>query len=482
MARKKAKTALDEESVKEIYTNKNYIPPKDIELETINEDSKEEKEIESQLSPVAALTPSQSSENKDLNLKQQDNNFSATGFGSRVGKRISSRRNSSLNRSQLPAKQPEFSGTSEVRKIDNVPFWLGNKTKDRKRRSMVAKLMKGRKKYKWKGLSEEEEIQMESMLLNCENSPIKTLSPCKFSPRKSILAEITDDNNVTDDVNKSDKQENSCYELSKNMESPHENAHCDMLDVFGPTNSSANTDICLSLSNAENASIDSSIDNIRYLDVGQPLEKSKATKQKSKRRSNSFVPYSKCLKEQSQAEASIDNVIHETCRLYSEQKTIACEIESKFEEKTKSLSSNTKTAVENFQNAYEVADCSSHIQVHKNGTVLSPKNCEPSSLHQSGSFIDDSFILKQVNEADQLLGGFLDDTICNKSRSISPIFDDITLKKTSRNSRKVHSVRRSSRLFRSKQIASLVDNSDKENVRGSVYTEVELVHKNRTKK
>ena len=142
---------------------------------------------------------------------------------------------------------------------------------------MVAKLMKGRKKYKWKGLSEEEEIQMESMLLNCEKSPIKTLSPCKFSPRKSILAEITEDNNVTDDVNKSDKQENSCYELSKNMESPHENAHCDMLDVFGPTNSSANTDISLSLSNAENASIDSSIDNIRYLDVGQPLEKSKAT-------------------------------------------------------------------------------------------------------------------------------------------------------------------------------------------------------------
>ena len=51
---------------------------------------------------------------------------------------------------------------------------------------MVGKLMKGRKKYKWKGLSEEEEIQMESMLLNCENSPIKNLSPCKLSPRKSI--------------------------------------------------------------------------------------------------------------------------------------------------------------------------------------------------------------------------------------------------------------------------------------------------------
>ena len=69
MARKKAKPSLDEESVKEIYTNKNYNPPKDIELETINEDSKEEKEIESQLSPVTALTAGQSSENIEFNLK-----------------------------------------------------------------------------------------------------------------------------------------------------------------------------------------------------------------------------------------------------------------------------------------------------------------------------------------------------------------------------------------------------------------------------
>ena len=343
--------------------------------------------------------------------------------------------------------------------------------------------MKGRKKYKWKGLSEEEEIQMESMLLNCENSPIKNLSPCKLSPRKSILAEITDDNNFIDDMN-SDKQENSCYELSKNIKSPHEYAHCDMLHSSGPSNSSANPDICLSLrSNTESAPLDS-IDFIGYINNGQPLEKPKPTKHKTKRRSNSFVPYSnKCFKEQSsQIEASIDNVIHETCTLYSEQKTIASEIESKFENKTKSLSSTAKTAIDNFQNADEVADCSSHTQVLKNDTVHSPKNFEASILHQSGSFIDDSYMLKQVNEADQLLGGLLDDTICNKSRSISPIFDDITLKKTSRNSMKIHSVRRSSRLFRSKQIASLVDNSDKENVRGSVYTEVELELKSRIKK
>ena len=69
MARKKAKPTLDEESLKEIYTNKNYIPPKDIELETINEDSKEEKEIEPLLSPVTALSPAKSSESIDLNLK-----------------------------------------------------------------------------------------------------------------------------------------------------------------------------------------------------------------------------------------------------------------------------------------------------------------------------------------------------------------------------------------------------------------------------
>ena len=66
MARKKAKSALSEESLTQIYTNKNYVPPKDIELETINEDSKEEKEIESQLSPVTNINLANSSENVDL--------------------------------------------------------------------------------------------------------------------------------------------------------------------------------------------------------------------------------------------------------------------------------------------------------------------------------------------------------------------------------------------------------------------------------
>ena len=53
MARKKSKRPLDEESAKELYTSKKYTAPKEKELETINEDSQEEKGPEFQLSPVS---------------------------------------------------------------------------------------------------------------------------------------------------------------------------------------------------------------------------------------------------------------------------------------------------------------------------------------------------------------------------------------------------------------------------------------------
>merc|ERR1712150_385388 len=82
------------------------------------------------------------------------------------------------------------------------------------------------------------------------------------------------------------------------------------------------------------------------------------------------------------------------------------------------------------------------------------QKCESSILHL------DDYNLQQVQEADRLLGGFLDSSVC-KSRNVSPIFDDNTLKKTKRTSKKVTSVRRSSRLFR--------DHSVKHNKTGSIY-------------
>ena len=67
MARKKTKSAIDENTIKELYSNKNYIPPKEIELETINEDSHEEKDSENDISPAQNRNLSSSS-NEDLKV------------------------------------------------------------------------------------------------------------------------------------------------------------------------------------------------------------------------------------------------------------------------------------------------------------------------------------------------------------------------------------------------------------------------------
>ena len=81
--------------------------------------------------------------------------------------------------------------------------------------------------------------------------------------------------------------------------------------------------------------------------------------------------------------------------------------------------------------------------------------------------MDDSDILRQVREADSLLGG-IDNNIFNEKTS--PIMDDLTRHKVSESSIKVRSVRRSSRLFRNKQTFSEKENSE-ESI-GSIFTEV----------
>jgi len=483
MARKKAKSAIDENTIKELYSNKNYIPPKEIELETINEDSHEEKDSENDFSPAQNKNLSSSS-NEDL---KAGTTFSATGVGSRVGTRVSSRRTSSISASQIPAKKVDRSSNSEIRKIDNVPYWQENKTKDRKRRSMISKQMNGRKKYRWKGLTEEEEDQMEYMLLNCEKSPLKNLSPRKVSPRKSILAEIKDDSNIVGNASSNSKEDNP--QLSSHNESSQENRPCDEIHISDSTNSNLNPDGKSELSSTyDNDSLAQlNIDLCLSLpeNISQNLPKPKAPREKNKRRSNSFVPVTnKLIKEENKLiEASIDQVVIGTCQNYCNKTSQPYEAErSDNKENALRLTSTNKT--ENMiQKSIDdnVMEYSSDFKGFKSDEALTPKKCDSSILHHSGTFLDDSYILKQVNEADKLLGGLLDSTIC-KSRSASPIFDDLTIKKTARSSMKVHSVRRSSRLFRSKQIVNDSEGNENYRMRGSVFTEVELNIKSRIKK
>jgi len=485
MARKKAKSATDENSIKEIYSNKNYIPPKEIELETISEDSQEEKDSENDISPPRNRNLTSSS-NEDLKIKA-DTTFSATGVGSRVGARISSRRASSICASQIPAKKVERSSNSEVRKIDNVPYWQGNKTKDRKRRAMISKQMNGRKKYKWKGLTEEEEDQMEYMLLNCEKSPLKNLSPHKFSPRKSILAEIKDDSNIVG--NASSNSQEDYPQVSSHTGTSQDSRPCDGVHISDPT-TNLNPDGKFELSSTYDSDslAQLNIDLFQSIpeNISQKLPKPKASREKNKRRSNSFAPVTnKLIKEENNLiEATIEQVVIGTCQNYC-NKTIQPYEAEHSDNKENALRLTSTNETENvIQKSIDVSVkeySPPDFKGFKSDEALTPKKCDSSILHHSGTFLDDSYMLKQVNEADKLLGGLLDSTIC-KSRSASPIFDDLTLKKTARSSMKVHSVRRSSRLFRSKQSGN--DSEDNENyrIRGSVFTEVELNIKSRIKK
>ena len=69
--------------------------------------------------------------------------------------------------------------------MDPIPYWQENKAKDRRRRAMVSKQMKGRKKYKWRGLTEEQERQLDLTLKELQNTPTKEFPSPSNSSRET---------------------------------------------------------------------------------------------------------------------------------------------------------------------------------------------------------------------------------------------------------------------------------------------------------
>ena len=72
MARKKAKKfagELDEDTLRKIYTEKKFIPPKEKELETINEDEKESSIDELRGTPTESSFIAEDYENSSPQLK-----------------------------------------------------------------------------------------------------------------------------------------------------------------------------------------------------------------------------------------------------------------------------------------------------------------------------------------------------------------------------------------------------------------------------
>lgn len=291
--------------------------------------------------------------------------------------------------------------------------------------------MKGRKKYKWKGLTIEEEQSMESMLLRCENSPLKRSSPRKLSPRKSILGEIKDTSNILNE---------SATDIKEDCESKHSAANkslleydnCEFLDSYDSNISSTYPDDSVRSSVLEDKLEGTpSMASILSLDVDNALKgvKRQSSKEKVKRRSNSFIPVAnKLLKEQSiPIEDTIDKVILDTCEIYKINSNETGPDRS-LEHDKENISQYTPNA-SNIHTKTPNMKCESpYFAGFESDVGISPPKCDSSVFHL------EDYNLQQVQEADRLFGGFLENTIKRSTEK--------------RTSKKVQVVRRSSRLFR----------------------------------
>ena len=428
----------------------------------------------------------------------------ATGVGSQFGTRLSSRRQSAINGTINASTTNLVQSRSEVRKLDSIPFWQESKAKDKRRRAMVTKQMKGRKKIKWKGLTEKQESQMQSMLDKLKDSPAKKIT---FSPnitKKSRLAILSDTSSQSELVNNAvSSSSTSIVETSNssNDKSSVDKGHTNSRAIFLNTSSLAETNDQYSVeatplaqcvmdlqfeANSLNFSPDiankSLLDSVCFGDDTEPTKdnrvirtKRKSGKAKIKRRSNAFNPIinTQDVNHQRISEDSIDSVIEK----------MAPGSSINIDSSTFEIKSESHNTTHNSSNiSLNIGDDTT--------TYFCGESTPNSLLQQTGtSFLDDSDILRQVREADSFLGGF--DSICNEKAS--PILKDLTLPKISQSSIKVRSVRRSSRLFRNQQTFDgknrthyVVESTEKENsidddVTGSIFTQVECMggHKRR---
>ena len=477
MARKKNRKELDEESLKKIYTGKNFVPPTDKELETIKEHECESSTDENQVywhvfgssCLMTYFNEIRTSIVASLifiiiyNFQDSIRISPASRVGTQFGTRLS-RRQSGLNGTINAVTTNLVQSRSEVRKLDSIPFWQESKAKEKKRRAMVTKQMKGRKKYKWKGLTEEQEIQMESLLDNLKDSPAKDITFSPKNPRLAILGDISSQSELVNIAVSSTNIVQTSYGSNDkpNVDQVQTNGGAGFLN----TSSVAEKNDEFSVDNL-NFSPDivnkSLLDSVCFGDDAEPNKdnrvigtKRKSCKAKIKRRSNAFNPIINNQNDNHHTiiEASMDGV--------NEKMSPGSSINID--------SSIIEIKTESHNNIHTLSNISLNIA---DTTNYFCGESTPNSEQTGISFLDDSDILRQVREADSFFGGF-EKNICNEKAS--PILDGLTLQKVSQNSIKVRSVRRSSRLFRNQQtfegkIASNKNENTIDEVTGSMFIE-----------
>ena len=386
--------------------------------------------------------------------------------------------------------------------------------------------MIGRKKYKWRGLTEDQETLMGIMLNNAEPSPAKDISCSSELNSSHTLVELS--NIISPELNlKNVNANNSLSDLGTKY-SPQggnishisdktkigENLEVDNHTVVTKHNQSPqdvwySPKSCSDLKPDPAGLIVSPFDeNISLLAPicfesdptlsgvkNTALKERKDSKQKTKRRSSAF---NSIVDMQNSNEKLMIDTVHSKIKTPGE--SIKNEISSPLTENGRNQNVNYSPSTSNARNISITSldakslnlQCdfnSSYINEDKTtNNIPSRRSGSNSFLQHMASFLDDSDILRQVKEADFLLGG-MENSISDEKL---PILDNRTIKKVSKNGMKLRSVRRSSRLFRNQQTkldgtfdkTHVTDEpNEKENtsdcVQGSIFTQVEIKAKAR---
>ena len=278
---------------------------------------------------------------------------------------------------------------------------------------MVSKLMKGRKRYRWKGLTEEQENEMITMLDSLNDSPAKQDLSCspEVSP-KGLKIKLMDPS--------SEQDAKSCVMLG------HENVRSDCMHDNSVTE------------NIKGELMDSVcfVSDTESTNSTVVTPKCKSSQKKTKRRSNAFKPmvnykddYSQEHSAVASKEMTIENETKDDCGQNIGSCILALDLENitePFDDKSTSEFSNSYVA--------------------------------------TSSFLDASDMFRQVKEADSVLGDL--DNVIEKNERASPILSNV-----SKNQLKLRRVRRSSRICR-----QVRGGDEKENIldRGSIFTDIDI--------
>ena len=378
---------------------------------------------------------------------------------------------------------------------------------------MISKQMKGRKRYKWQGLTEEQEQELNTKLDALETSTTSSIpsspescSPCGSSSvvtqeqEKELPSKLDDSvHSKTTRIAASDEFGGQHASINYLATEPVANVNSE--DTLKPlVNSSAP-----SLTNVPSAG---EISHAWY----SPLD----CVPDGAYEKTSHLPHKSTPKDDEE-ESRLDSIDFEASQPPSTDSTNLANtndpvVKKRFKLKRRSSAFKPLVSIENtsdkrqpgfsvintagnkLENAIEDSAYLSPIELEKNicnepiqtsPNIIGKENERLGERAISSQDDPEYWMLRKVKEADSLLGGF-DLSLCNDS--IAPIFDNSTVQKVSKRNKQFTKVRRSSRLFQNKQkyntsLNTSYTNYGKENIfndtKGSIFTDIEVERSSR---